>query len=200
MTAKKSKRAHAPLKPEPQSDTRPCEWPGCAHEGEHRAPRSREHLNTYRWFCLEHIRIYNKSWNYYAGMDESQVEDDVRRDTVWDRPTWRLGTNAGAFGFGETIDPFGVFSEDGSTAKPGNGSDTPDAGASPIRPPVSAEEEQAYRVLGIEYPIDAEAVKVRYKALVKKHHPDANEGSKSSEERLKEINHAYHVVRVSFDA
>ena len=41
-------------------------------------------------------------------------------------------------------------------------------------------------------------VKARYKALVKRHHPDANGGSRESEEALKVINQAYAVLKASF--
>ena len=39
-----------------------------------------------------------------------------------------------------------------------------------------------------------EEVKARYKALVKLHHPDANNGAKESEERLKRINEAFDLM------
>ena len=55
-----------------------CEWPDCAAEGEHRAPRSRDDMDSYRWFCLEHAREYNKGWNYFAGMSDDEVEADRR--------------------------------------------------------------------------------------------------------------------------
>jgi DnaJ-domain-containing protein 1 len=170
----------------PESPVQACEWPGCDEHGEHRAPKSRDEMNTYLWFCLAHIRQYNKSWNYYDGMNDSEVEQDKRHDTVWNRPSWQLGTNAGAFGFGSQADPFDLFGENGSN--PGPGDHVP-------RPPVSKEEENAYRTLGLEYPVNADDIKSRYKALVKEHHPDANKGAKASEERLKDINQAYHVLR-----
>ena len=64
-----------------QSDTHLCEWPDCDVVGKYRAPRSRDHLNSFRWFCMDHIRLYNKSWNYYDGMSDKQVEADLRDDT-----------------------------------------------------------------------------------------------------------------------
>ncbi len=167
--------------------TRLCDWPGCKQAGEFRAPKSREELDTYLWFCLEHIREYNKSWNYYEGMNDMEVEEDLRRDTVWDRPTWRLGSNAGAFGSGSEADPFNLFSDGGRTSSNG--------GVPGVRPPLNKEEENAYRVLGLEYPVSSEDIKIRYKALVKEHHPDANKGAPGAEEKLKEINQAYHTLR-----
>jgi DnaJ-class molecular chaperone len=38
-------------------------------------------------------------------------------------------------------------------------------------------------------------IKTRFKALVKRHHPDANGGDRSSEERLREIIQAYNYLK-----
>ena len=48
---------------------RVCEAPGCRLEGEYRAPFARDRLDQHRWFCLEHVRDYNKKWDYFAGLD-----------------------------------------------------------------------------------------------------------------------------------
>jgi len=60
------------------SDSCCCDWPGCSGEGEHRAPKSRNEIKTYHWFCLDHVRQYNKGWNYYTGMTDDEVEAIVR--------------------------------------------------------------------------------------------------------------------------
>src|SRR5690606_39566236 len=77
-----------------QRPARACDHPGCAAEGEYRAPRSRERLTEYYWFCLDHVRAYNKAWDYCAGMGPDDVEHQVRRDTVWRRPAWPFGGRA----------------------------------------------------------------------------------------------------------
>jgi DnaJ-class molecular chaperone len=40
-------------------------------------------------------------------------------------------------------------------------------------------------------------IKTRYKDLVKRHHPDANGGDRSSEDRLREIIQAYNYLRAN---
>jgi hypothetical protein len=70
---------------------RTCEWAGCNKLAKYRAPRSRVKLDEFHWFCLEHVRQYNSTWNYYAGLDESAIEESRRADAVWDRPTWTFG-------------------------------------------------------------------------------------------------------------
>ncbi|MBT4891158.1 MAG: DnaJ domain-containing protein [Rhodospirillales bacterium] len=192
MKSKSTARAYNNKNPQqPVKEENTCEWPECQNTGEHRAPRSRDELNSYRWFCLEHIRQYNKSWNYYDGMDDTEVEADKRHDTVWQRPSWKLGINATGLDPEHTIDPFDILG--GKTAPP-RSKNTP-----PVRPPISKEEEKAYKVLGLEYPTSATEMKVRYKELVKIHHPDANKGAKSSEEKIKKINQAYHILRDSMN-
>src|ERR1700752_3054970 len=79
--------AHAPA--------RSCDHPGCLGVGDFRAPKSRLDLHDYHWFCLEHVRAYNLAWNYYAGMSDEEIEAEIRHDTVWQRPTWRLGMRHG---------------------------------------------------------------------------------------------------------
>lgn len=181
------------------SETRPCEWPGCTGEGVHRAPKSRTALNAYRWFCIDHVRAYNGSWNYYAGMTEAEVEADLRRDTVWQRPTWRWGTAdgwrkaelaaeamTGAFGPGDL--------EDGPVGAPfrrRGGRETP--------------EEMALETLGLKAPVTPQMVKARYKELAKKYHPDVKhteEGADgpSREEKIRDINRAYKILMDGFAA
>ena len=162
-----------------------CDWHGCKAKGLHRAPRSPTQLREYRWFCLEHIRQYNASWNYYAGMTEEQVEADVRRDTVWQRPSWPLGAamRAHAFQSGRVRDHLGVF-----------GDGEPEAPRQPVSP-----EQRALVVLDLDPPVTVEIVKARYKKLVKRHHPDANGGDKVAEEKFKQISEAYRTILRSLD-
>ncbi len=175
-----------------RENARACAWSGCDAPGEHRAPVSRDELDQYQWFCQQHAREFNRAWNYFDGMSDSEVEADVRRDTTWNRPTWRLGGN-GAFRPEHINDPLGIFS--GAAAGGPHRGDGP-----PVRPPISDEEQRAYLTLGLEYPVTASDLKARYKLLVKEYHPDANAGDKSAEDRLKDINAAYRTLKDSVQA
>jgi curved DNA-binding protein CbpA len=168
-----------------------CEWPECCEDGVYRAPKSRSALADHRWFCLEHVREYNRSWNYFRGMSEDEVEAEIRNDVTWQRPTWPLnGRWRMRPGFGpgaaDINDPYGVYHE--ATAEAGHGAaEHADRHAWHPRTP----EEQAMAVLELRPPITRAALRARYKALVKLHHPDANNGDKASEERFKQISQAY---------
>ena len=172
-----------------------CEVPGCEALATHRAPKSPDRLNDYYWFCVDHVQAYNKSWNYYAGMSEDEVEAHIRKDTTWQRPTWRFGER-GETGDGyarprdKVHDPYDVLDDEGPTHEYGR-SRRERAGG----PPVSREEHVALSALEIDGPVNIATLKARYKALVKRYHPDANGGSKEAEERLKTINHAYTTLK-----
>ncbi|MCW8861608.1 MAG: DnaJ domain-containing protein [Rhodospirillales bacterium] len=168
-----------------------CEWPDCTGEGLYRAPRSRAELSSYRWFCLEHARAYNRAWNYYEGMSEDEVEADVRFDVTWNRPSWNLGAGEKArsgFARYEFHDPIGAYSE-----RMGPDADTTEKRRNRHRADDSPEG-KALITLELAPPVTPSDVKARYKALVKIHHPDANNGDKESEERFKEITQAYHLL------
>lgn len=176
----------------PEAPVRVCDHPGCCAGGDFRAPRSRLELDRYYWFCLDHVRAYNSAWNYYAGMDDSEVESEIRRDTVWQRPSWRFGVGTQS-GYASRIrDAFGIFG-DGTAGRTGERGDKHGA-AQRVRSAC----EQALAVFDLEPPITPARVKARYKVLVKQHHPDAHGGDKTAEEKLKVINQAYATLKATY--
>ena len=56
---------------------------------------------------------------------------------------------------------------------------------------------RALDALGLDEAASAETIKMRYKDLVKRNHPDANGGDRSCEEKLREIIHAYKTLRAA---
>jgi hypothetical protein len=172
--------------PDPDAPMQTCDVQGCPHPAAYRAPKSRDHLRDYYWFCLEHVRAYNAGWDYYKGMSPGEIEVNLRADTGWQRPTWPLGRNGG---IGEALE-----AELAAFAGIGRARATP----SEERPPPELRE--ALGVLGLKWPVTREVARLRYRELAKLHHPDANGGDKSAEERLKTINLAYATLRRSLSA
>jgi DnaJ-domain-containing protein 1 len=171
----------------PKTFTKVCEAPGCRMAGEYRAPLARDRLSEYRWFCLEHVREYNKKWDYFAGLDADAIEQHIRADTIWRRPVWPLG---GRRSGGPNIhDPLGLSDDAGLSERP-----PPKMDGSEL---LTAVEHDALAVLELSWPITRVALKSRYKELVKIHHPDANGGALAAGEKLKEINAAYSTLRAS---
>jgi hypothetical protein len=182
--------------------TRRCDVPGCREAGDHRAPRSRDNLNDYYWFCLEHVREYNQKWDFYAGMSAWDIENSQRSAHTWDRPTWRMGCNPHAerdlrekvmrdFGLNG-----GAYSEYQRAEQEKQWRREQRAAHSEA----ARAEIDALAVLDLEPPVEFEAIKARYKKLVKLHHPDANGGSAEAEEKLKTINEAYTVLKTAFSS
>lgn len=176
-----------PVEDPPKPQARRCDHPGCGEGGEYRAPKARDRLNDYYWFCLDHVRAYNSSWDFYKGMSQDQIEDEIRRSTTWQRPTWPLGAKTGGrrFNFG-VHDPFGVFEEEVAAEMQAKArAETP--------------EQAAMRVMELDGALTLAILKARYKELVKRHHPDVHGGDKAAEEKFKEINHAYTTLLASLN-
>ena len=183
------------LTADPVPPARLCDHPGCECGGEYRAPRSRLELDSYYWFCIDHVRAYNSAWNYYAGMSEREIEDEIRRDTVWQRPSWKLGQRHGPAYEARVRDPFNVYS-----GKPGSGQRERRGNGADASARVASAREQALAVFDLEPPFTQTNLKARYKVLVKMHHPDAHGGDKDAEEKLKIINQAYTTLKASYFA
>lgn len=179
-------RAYAP---DPAAPGRPCDMPECPAIGEYRAPKSRTALNDYWWFCLDHVRAYNAAWDFYKGMTPGEIEAQVRADTSWQRPTWPLGRLGASFDEEMLRDPLHVLSAGRVNRGP---APAPQSAPTHLREPLAT--------LGLTWPATLDAVKSRYKALAKLHHPDANGGDRGAEERLKTINLAYAALRHHFTA
>jgi curved DNA-binding protein CbpA len=172
-----------------------CDWPGCDHRGTHRAPKGRGREGEYWRYCLDHVRAYNASYNYFAGLSDEDVIAYQREALTGHRPTWRMGMNASRRAGGPAEpsgqgpgftwhDPFGFF--DGVHARP-----APESDARPIR----NAERRAFEVLGLELDATAVEIKARFKELVKRHHPDTHGGDRSFEERLRAVIQAYNYLK-----
>ncbi len=73
-----------------------CEHPGCAGLGEYRAPKGRGREGQYWRFCLEHVRLYNSTYNYFAGLPDDAVASFQKSAVVGHRPTWPMGAKSAA--------------------------------------------------------------------------------------------------------
>jgi hypothetical protein len=171
-----------------------CQWKGCGNTATHRAPKGRSNENEYWRFCLDHVREYNHSYNYFSGMSDDAVMKYQKDAVTGHRPTWKMGTGArqaggGDFGPQAPQDPFNVFREFGA-----RGADTRTRAAEPARTVRNAER-KALHELGLEEGADKIEIKARFKVLVKRHHPDANGGDRAMEDKLREIIQAYNYLK-----
>lgn len=185
-----------------------CEWPGCSNAGTHPAPKGRGREGQYFRFCLEHVREYNKNYNYFKGMDEQEIKDFQEGNVTGHRPTWTASGNAHAkgqadkanatpeqdarrrgfrFGF-STRDAFGLF---------GRATKGEEAREEAPRRPIRNMERKCLTQLNLDEWASKEEIKTRFKELVKRHHPDSNGGDRGSEEKLREVISAYNYLKKS---
>src|SRR5476649_1981076 len=74
-----------------QPDRPTCEWSGCVNTAGHRAPKGRGLEKDYWNFCLDHVREYNHSYNYFKGMSDDAVARYQKDALTGHLPTWKLG-------------------------------------------------------------------------------------------------------------
>lgn len=200
-TAKRSPEINTTLGPEwddaGRSGARGCDHAGCAQSGEFRAPKSPDRVNEHYWFCLDHVRDYNKAWNYCAGRSDEEIEAMIRADVVGWRPTWPLGRLGGRFArdrFARFKDGFGLFG-DAAAAEDAVRAQARERARRRKAQNSGDPERAALDLMDLSPPLTVARLKARYKELVKLHHPDANGGDKQAEERLKLINQAYATLK-----
>src|SRR5215471_8723001 len=89
------------IRVKPEKDRRPktggpnCEWHGCKEKATHRAPKGRGREKDYWRFCLGHVRQYNHSYNFFAGMSDDAIAKYQKDAVTGHRPTWKMGMNGG---------------------------------------------------------------------------------------------------------
>ncbi|MDZ5699099.1 MULTISPECIES: J domain-containing protein [Phyllobacteriaceae] len=190
-------RIRPDAKPETDAHAPRCQWDGCEEPGLHRAPVGRHREGEYFRFCFEHVRQYNKNYNYFSGLKDTEIARFQKEAMTGHRPTWKVGSagtgqaaaDFAPFRSGHAAyyrrlgDPFNLFG--GADAKP----------RKPARKPLRPLEAKAFETLGLDANATGADIKARYKTLVKRHHPDANGGDRGSEARLRDVLQAYRLLK-----
>jgi curved DNA-binding protein CbpA len=172
-----------------------CQWDGCQEAGTHRAPVGRLREGEYFKFCFNHVREYNKGFNYFSGLADTEIARFQKEAMTGHRPTWAMGANgnartspdfaelrSGRAGYYNRMrDPFNLFGTK-------NGEPPRQRKAKPL-------EAKALETLGLDAKATGADIKSRYKELVKRHHPDANGGDRGSEDRFRDVLQAYRVLK-----
>lgn len=186
----------------PEEVTIKCDWEGCSEPGEFKAPKGVRSEGQYHNFCLEHVRHYNKAFNYFAGMSPEELDEALHAPPKAEsRSTFATGNPSAAKAAGRQAgasqpgdkygDPFGVFARYRyqQAKRP----------ASERVKPLNEQDRRALETLGFAKHAKSDEIKAAYKALVKMHHPDVNGGDASSEERLRSVIAAYtHLKKTGF--
>jgi len=158
-----------------------CDWKNCTEIGEYKAPVEKDNSKKYRLLCLNHVKEFNKNWNYFSGMNDDQVIDFLKSDMIWHKPTQSFSSSDNFFKvlwnntlkddfdkekFHSDFNHMGQFRYNNKDIK-------------------------AFEILGITVGSKWESIYKKFKILVKKFHPDMNSGNKKFEEKLKSITLAY---------
>ena len=165
----------------------PCSHPGCQLKGEFRAPKGRDRENEFFTFCKDHIREYNATYDYFKGMDDDALAKFREGEAIGHRPTWKMGPRGAQ---GVHVDET-VYAEARTMRKKG----ARRSGDAAQAPRYNALALKALHTMDLDANATEASIKARYKDLVKRHHPDANGGDRSSEEKLREIIKAYNFLR-----
>ena len=178
-------------------ETKRCAVTGCRGAAEVRVPKDRHNLDDRHWLCRDHLREHNARWNYFEGMSNEDVERFCLDAITGHRPTWPLGKRAAGHRDPEkeeTASRFRSFHFEGGYAVFEEAAE-PAAAPRPSR--LTKGQLDALAILNLEETATLHQIKARYKELVKRFHPDANGGSRSTEERLKQVIKAYGHLRAT---
>ena len=147
-----------------------CSASGCRAEGLHPAPKGRGQGRI--WFCPAHISAYNKSYNFFAGMNPAEIEA-WQSSAIWGHRPLRDFAPTGGNHKRRVEDIFRFFTYK-QRAKP-----------------VDPKKEAALRQLDLPADASRQDIKARFKYLVKLYHPDNNNGGQRDAKKLVEIIEAY---------
>jgi len=157
-----------------------CDWQNCNEIGSHKAPVERDNSKKFRLLCLDHIKIFNKNWNYFANMNNQEIEFFIKSDLTWHKSTKTFGSSDNFFNVlwnNALDDKINIFKGDGfKEFKKTN---------------ISKTDRDALEVMELDDEAKWAEIQTKFKSLVKKYHPDKNQGSKKFEDKLKTITLAY---------
>lgn len=164
-----------------ENNQRSCYNPDCKELGIYPAPKSKENLREYLYFCINCIREFNKSWNYFEGLNEQELEIEIRKSTTWNRPSWKFGTKNLNYDFEKA---FRQFNDQKKLDENKN---------------VSKKIKDAFNLLDLDLNSTPDEIKRRYKNLAKKWHPDVQQNETNhNKNKFIDITNAYKTILDSF--
>lgn len=167
-----------------------CAHPGCDQPGEFRAPPAGGRRSGFdgpgdwRWLCLDHVRAFNDSYNFFQGMSSEEIEASQAPYGGWERET-RAFANIGSqpprwSDFTDPLDAIGArFRRAPEQTMRRDGRE------------LSERDRKFLRILGLAVDADRRQLRQRYLDLVRRYHPDKNGGDRSHEKALQAVIEAY---------
>lgn len=171
-----------------------CQWDCCEKIGAHRAPVGRDGEGLYLLFCLEHVKEYNKGYNFTVDLSHADVARYQREATTGARPTWGTAVDQA------TEIPMPSTTRSGS-AKALNARKTAAQRqaqkADLQRRKLTVLEARAFETLGLSPDATPAEIKRRYKERLKMLHPDTNQGDRLSEDELRASIEAHKILKLN---
>ncbi len=163
-----------------------CDWENCDQPGNYRAPVEKDNSKNYRLLCLEHIKLFNKKWNYFFDMTDQQIEYFIKSDLTWHKSTKSFSSSENFFNIlwnNALEDKLNIFKSTGFKEY--------------TKTNLTSTDRDALAVMELKYDSKWEEIQKQFKTLVKKYHPDKNLGSRKFEEKLKKITLAYSQLKMT---
>lgn len=180
-----------PAAEEVRPDNEPrCQHTGCARKGEFKAPKGRDHEGQFFRFCLDHVREYNSTYNYFAGMSDAALQSYQKDALTGHRPTWNVGVN-GSVPPDSKLDAASLLRARLERLRRAREASATAAS----RRTVGKAALKALESLGLDETADKDTIRARFKELAKRLHPDLNEGDRSREDKLRAIIDAYNYLK-----
>ena len=157
-----------------------CDWKNCKEIGSYKAPVERDNSKKFRLLCLEHIKLFNKNWNYFENMNDQEIEFFIKSDLTWHKSTKTFGSSDNFFNIlrnNALEDKLNIF-------KSSNFKDFE-------KMKLSQEDKDAFQVMELNHEVKWEQSHSKFKEHVKKYHADKNQGNKKFEDKLKKITLEY---------
>jgi len=163
-----------------------CEWENCSEVANFKAPLEKDNSKDYRWLCKEHVKLFNSSWDYFDGMNQTEIENFLKSDMTWHRPTQKFGSSDNFFNIlwkNALNDKFNFFKQEKNVH-------------SLNKKKLSQKDIDAFKIMGLELNASWPIIQKKFKTLVKRFHPDKNSGNKEFEDKLKKITLAYSHLKI----
>tara|TARA_A100001011_G_scaffold263254_1_gene271808 strand:- start:5934 stop:6449 length:516 start_codon:yes stop_codon:yes gene_type:complete len=163
-----------------------CDWDNCNEPGSYKAPVERDNSKKFKLLCLKHIKIFNKKWNYFENMNDSEIEFFIKSDLIWHKATKSFSSSDNFFNIlwnNALDDKLNIFGSSSFKDYKKN--------------KLSQTDKDALDIMNLKYEVKWEEIQKKFKTLVKKYHPDKNLGSKKFEDKLKKITLAYSQLKMT---
>ena len=167
-----------------------CSHPGCAAPGEFRAPAGDgrrpdfDGPGDWCWLCLDHVRDFNLSYNYFSGMSTEEIEAAQTPYGGWERQTRAFSANGSPppkwADFHDPLDAIGARFRR-----------APDRAAAGGERALSGQDRKNLRIMGLGTDADRRRLRQRYAELLRRYHPDHNGGNRGHEKALQAVIQAY---------